>query len=125
MSEQPDVVEAQPQQAPGARSKSRIWRTVVASVLGVLAVALIGVAVVGVWAEATVLRAEPVASLAVDAIEQPEVQTALASYLADEIQDAVDLEARLDERLPVDTLPSRGCWRGHWRRRRSRTPSRS
>ena len=72
----------------------------IASVLGVLAVLLLVVSVVGVWAKATVLRGERVAELVRDAIDEPEVQAALAALLADEAQEAVDLEDRLASLLP-------------------------
>ena len=75
-------------------------RAAVAAVLGALAVVLLLVSVVGVWAKATVLRSEPVANLVGAAIAEPDVQAALAALLADEVQDAVGLEARLEATLP-------------------------
>jgi hypothetical protein len=75
-------------------------RSVVATVVGVLAVLLLTVTVIGVWARATVLRAEPVADMAGNAIAQPEVQQALAAYLADAAANAVDLQAQLTSVLP-------------------------
>jgi hypothetical protein len=77
-------------------------RTVISSVLGVLAVLLLVVSVVGVWAKATVLRSERVASLVRSAIDEPEVQSALAALLADQAQDAVDLKTRLESLLPTN-----------------------
>lgn len=77
-------------------------RSVVATVLGVLAVILLVVGVVAVWAHVTVLRSEPVAELVGDAIAEPEVQAALAAFLADEVQGAVDLESRLADLLPSE-----------------------
>ena len=68
--------------------------------LGALAVVLLIVGVVGVWAKATVLRSEPVANLVGAAIAEPDVQAALAALLADEVQDAVDLEDKLATALP-------------------------
>ena len=77
-------------------------RTIVAAVLGVLAVLLLTVGAVAVWAKATVLRSEEVAALVGEAIAESEVQAALAALVADQVQDAVGLEARL-----VDVLPDR------------------
>jgi hypothetical protein len=75
-------------------------RAIIAAVLGALAVILLIVSVVGVWAKATVLRSEPVANLVGAAIAEPDVQAALAALLADEVQDAVDLENTLASALP-------------------------
>jgi hypothetical protein len=75
-------------------------RTIGATVLGILAVLLLTVTVIGVWAKATVLRAEPIADMAAEAIAQPEVQHALAAYLADAAADAVDLPTQLTSVLP-------------------------
>jgi hypothetical protein len=85
--------------SPNGRGRRRA-RAVIASVLGVLAVVLLVVSVVGVWAKATVLRGERVAELVRDAIDEPEVQAALAALLADEAQEAVDLQDRLASLLP-------------------------
>jgi hypothetical protein len=76
-------------------------RAIVATVVGIVAVLVLVVAIVGVWARATVMRAEPVAELVGDAIAEPEVQAALAEHLADQVATAVDLEARLSEALPA------------------------
>lgn len=89
-----------PVAAPPAPRSSGRARSVVASVLGVLAVLLLVVTLVAVWAQATVLRSEKVAELVGDAIEEPEVQAALATLLADQVQQAVGLEDRLVRLLP-------------------------
>lgn len=75
-------------------------RTVVAVLAGVLAVVLLTAAVVAVWAAATVLRPEPVVELAGDALAEGDVQAGLAARVADEIADAVDLEALIAGALP-------------------------
>jgi hypothetical protein len=91
------IATAPPPTAPrGGRA-----RAVIASVLGVLAVILLVVGVVGVWAKATVLRSESVANLVGAAIAEPDVQAALAAYLADQAKGAVDLETRLESLLPT------------------------
>ncbi len=59
------------------------------------------VGTVAVWAKATVLQSDRVAALAGDAIAEPEVQAALAGYLADQVQSAVDLETKLESTLPA------------------------
>jgi hypothetical protein len=88
-----------PAEVTSRRGHTRV-RSVIASVLGVLAVIVLVVGVVAVWAQATVLRGERVAELVNDAIDEPEVQAALAAYLADEAQRAVNLETRLKDLLP-------------------------
>ncbi len=87
------------QPAERRRGRGRV-RTVIASVLGVLAVILLIVTVVGVWAKVTILRSEPVANLVGSALAEPDVQAALAALLADEVQDAVDLQDKLASTLP-------------------------
>ncbi|MET0146444.1 MAG: hypothetical protein ABW122_05555 [Ilumatobacteraceae bacterium] len=86
--------------SPSPRPDRHRSRTVVASVVGVVAVLVLSVTIVAVWAKATVLRSEPIAELAGDALAEPEVQAALAAYLADQVAAAVDLEPRLVEVLP-------------------------
>ena len=85
------------------RHDRRRLRTVITTVLGVLTVIVMVVTVIAVWASVTILQPEPVAELVGDAIAEPEVQTALAAYLADQVATSVDSEARLRELLP-DTL---------------------
>jgi hypothetical protein len=106
MSQEPDaiVVDEEPMtpttgdERPPGRHRAR---SIIASVLGVLAVLLLVVGLVGVWAKVTVLRSEAVADLVGDAIAQPDVQAALATYLADEAQRAVDLQAKVESLLPA------------------------
>ena len=76
-------------------------RSITATVLGVLSVIVLVVAVVVVWASATILRPEPVAQLVGDALAEPDVQAAFADRLAAEAVSAVDLETRLTAVLPA------------------------
>src|SRR5262245_21407427 len=75
-------------------------RTIGATVLGILAVLVLTVTVIAVWARATVLRAEPVADMVGNALEEPDVHQALATYLTDTAANAVDLQAQLTSILP-------------------------
>jgi hypothetical protein len=75
-------------------------RTIGAAVIGVVAVLVLSVTIVAVWAKATVLRAEPVADLVGDALEEPEVQAALATYITETVANAVDLESVVTSILP-------------------------
>src|SRR5215204_5427144 len=82
--------------APPARSRAR---TVVASILGVLAVLLLVVTLIAVWARVTVFRSNVVASLVGDGLDEPEVQTGLANYVSEQVFTAVDVDTRLAEVL--------------------------
>jgi hypothetical protein len=92
----PTTADEQPR--GGGRHRAR---SIIASVLGVLAVLLLVVGLVGIWARVTVLRSQAVADLVGDAIAQPDVQAALATYLADEAQQAADLQAKVESLLPT------------------------
>ena len=130
----PDDDDDQRAATPASRHRGR---TVTAAVLGVLAVLLLTVGAVAVWAKATVLRSEEVATLVGDAIAESDVQTALAALLADQVQDAVGLEGRLVDLLPAqldrfaptiaagtNAAVERVLGRALWPSRLSRTPSR-
>jgi hypothetical protein len=86
--------------APATADNRHRGRTVAAAILGVFAVLVLSVTIVAAWAEATVLRPEPVADLVGDALAEPEVQAALATYLTDQITSAVDLESVVTNVLP-------------------------
>jgi hypothetical protein len=91
---------AEAEAAPPPPPRRHRARTIIASVVGVLAVLMLTVTVCCVWAQATVLRSERVAALAGDALAQPDVQAALASYVTDQVTTSVDLEVRLKDLLP-------------------------
>ena len=83
-----------------AASRHRV-RSVLATVCGVLAVLLLVVTLIAVWARATVFRGDHVAELVGDALAEPEVQTGLATYLSEQAVTAVDLEGALANVLPA------------------------
>lgn len=85
--------------APAPKDRHR-GRSIAATVLGILTVLVLVVAVVAVWARATVLRREPIANLVVNALDEPEVQTALAQRITDAVVEAVDLQSQLVSILP-------------------------
>ena len=80
-------------------------RNIIASVLGVLAVLLLVVGTVAIWARVTVTSSERVADLAVDAFDEAEVQAALSDYITNLVFTAVDVDAALTAVLP-DQLQS-------------------
>jgi hypothetical protein len=75
-------------------------RTVVAAVLGTLAVVALTISLVAGWAASTVLRSEEVGDLAADALALPEAQEALAAYITGQLAGVVDLDATLQTLLP-------------------------
>ncbi len=92
-------VTAQEQQTD--REASHKARTIVAGVLGTLAVLCLVVASIGVWAKATVLQRDRFTALTEDALAQSEVQAGLATYITNAVFDAVDVDA-----IVADVLPS-------------------
>ena len=75
-------------------------RGVIAAVLGVLAILVLAISAVGVWAKRTVLDSEKVADIVGDAVGQPEVEAALADYLTTQLFTSVNVDVRLQEVLP-------------------------
>src|SRR5262245_12859150 len=76
------------------------WRTVRAVIAGVLAVVCLTLALVGVWANATVFDSGRVADIVTSAIDDPEVGAALATWVTNEVFNAVDLDAVVTDILP-------------------------
>ena len=76
-------------------------RGVAAGVLGVLAVVLLLVSAIAVWARRTVFDSAKVADLVTDAVNEPEVSVALADYLTEQVLVSVDVDA-----VVADVLPS-------------------
>ncbi len=75
-------------------------RGVIAAVLGVLAILVLAITAVGVWAKRTVLDSDKVADIVGDALDQPEVEAALADYITTQVFTSVDVDAALQEVLP-------------------------
>jgi hypothetical protein len=76
-------------------------RGVAAGVLGVLAVVLLLLSAIAVWARRTVFDSAKVADLVTDAVNEPEVSVALADYLTQQVLVSVDVDA-----VVADVLPS-------------------
>jgi hypothetical protein len=75
-------------------------RTVIAAVVGVLAIVALTMSAVAVWARATVLSSSRVADLVGDVIAEPDVQAALADRITEEVFSAVDVESIVQPLLP-------------------------
>ena len=73
-----------------------------AGVLGVLAIVVLTVTAIAVWAGTTLFDSEKVAEIAGDALAEPEVQAAMATYLTDQVFAAVDVQSVLDDVLPTN-----------------------
>ena len=71
-----------------------------AGIVGVLAVLLLLVSAIAVWARVTLFDSDKIAALAGDALAEPEVDAALAERVTQELFRAVDVDALLGEVLP-------------------------
>ena len=71
-----------------------------AAIAGVLAVVCLTLALVGVWANATVFDSSRVADIVTAALDDPEVDAALATWVTNEVFSAVDLDAVVTDILP-------------------------
>jgi hypothetical protein len=75
-------------------------RSIAAGILGVLAVFLLLLSAIAVWARATLFDSDKVAALAGDALAEPEVTAALADRVTQELFSAVDVDAFVSDVLP-------------------------
>jgi hypothetical protein len=75
-------------------------RSVAAGILGVLAVVLLLLSAIAVWARVTVFDSDRVASIVGDALAEPEVSQALADRVTEQVFAAVDVDSFLDDVLP-------------------------
>jgi hypothetical protein len=92
----PDAETAPPAEPP---RRFRV-RGTIAAILGVLAIVSLMAATVAVWARVTVFSSDRVATIVGDAVAEPEVSTALADYLTEQVFAAVDVDAALSSVLP-------------------------
>ncbi len=82
------------------RTPGRIARNILAVLFGVIGVIGVLASVVGVWAHRTVFNSETVAEAVDQALLNPEVNEALATFLTDQLVDAVPLEDLIADRVP-------------------------
>ena len=75
-------------------------RSIIATVLGILTVVVLVVSVVAVWARATVLRRDRFTSIVASALDEPDVQVALAQKITDEVFTAIDVQTAVANVLP-------------------------
>ena len=87
------------------RSPGRIARSILAVLFGVIGVIGVLASVVGVWAHRTVFNSETVAEAVDQALLNPEVNEALATFLTDQLVDAVPLEDLIADRVPDELEP--------------------
>jgi hypothetical protein len=81
------------------RSGGRV-RSVAAAIAGVLAVVLLLVTAVAVWARVTLFDSDRVATMAGDALAQPEVAQGLAERVTEEVFAAVDVSTLITDVMP-------------------------
>ncbi len=75
-------------------------RTVLAGIVGVIAVVALLLSVIGFWARGTIFDESEVAGAVESALDEPGVTDALAVRLTDTVMSAVDLESILNSVLP-------------------------
>lgn len=86
--------------AAGPGKTARRLRGLFAALVGIIAVVGLLTSVVAVWAKDVLFDAEAVASAVDNSLQQPEVTTALAVYLTDQIMEAVDAQNFVEGVLP-------------------------
>ncbi len=84
---------------PTDRPKSRT-RGVFACLLGILAIIGLFATTIAVWAKTTLFNSDKVAAVVDDAMQQPEVNAAMAAYLTDQLFTMVDVNKRVESILP-------------------------
>ena len=76
------------------------WRSAAAGVCGVLAVVALTLALIGIWANATVFDSDKIGDIVGSALADPEVTAGLATWVTDEVFAAVDVETAVSNVLP-------------------------
>jgi hypothetical protein len=76
------------------------WRSVAAAICGVVAVVSLTLALIGIWANATVFDSDRVGDIVSSALTDPEVQAGLATWVTDQAFTAVDVESGVSNLLP-------------------------
>ena len=89
-----------PPHAGGRRSRTR---AVLAAICLILACLTILVATVAVWAHQVAFKTDRFTALVSDTLDEPEVLEPLSAAITIQVVDALDVQARLENRLP-DTL---------------------
>ncbi|HET9666806.1 MAG TPA: hypothetical protein VFP09_08630 [Desertimonas sp.] len=94
-----DVAEEVVLEPAGADDKPG-WRSAVATICGVFAVVCLTLALIGVWARATVFDSDKVGDIVSSALADPEVEAGLAAWVTNELFTAIDVESRVTTVLP-------------------------
>ena len=69
---------------------------------------MLGVSILATWMDRVFLDSTTWADTSAEALQQPEVQTALSAYLVDQIYANVDVPAELEQALPAKAKPLAG-----------------
>ena len=87
------------------RSPGRIARSILAVLFGIIGVIGVLASTIGVWAHRTVFDSQKVASAVDEALLNPEVNEALATFLTDQVVDNVPIQTFVTERVPEELEP--------------------
>jgi hypothetical protein len=97
----PATVNAEATTEPAAATTGSRWRGVASGICGVLAVVCLTLALIGIWANATVFDSDKVSDIVAVALDDPAVTSGLATWVTDEVFTAVDVESVVSELLPT------------------------
>ena len=76
------------------------WRSIAAAICGVVAVLALTLALIGVWANATVFSSDRVGEIVATALDDPEVEAGLATWVTDQVFTTVDVQSVVTNVLP-------------------------
>jgi hypothetical protein len=86
--------------APRPKGGMRRLRTAMSVVFGIIAVIGLLASVLAIWARGVLFDSKTVANAVGSSLEQPEVSTALAKYITDQVFIAADVDGRVEKILP-------------------------
>ena len=95
---------AEPSEVMRHRTHSRL-KSVLSGIFGVLAIIGLFASTLAVWGHGVLFNGDKVASAVNAALQQPEVTTATAEYLADQIFVVADVQGRVTSALPEKLAP--------------------
>ena len=99
-----EISSAEPSDVMRRRTHSRL-KSVLSGTFGVLAIIGLFASTLAVWGHSVLFNEDKVASAVDAALQQPEVTTAMATYLADQIFVVADVHGRVTAALPEKLVP--------------------
>ena len=97
----PDPAPDEATSAATTDRRSSRTRAVIAGFVGVVAIIGLFATTVTVWAKGVLFDSDKVAAIVDDAMQEPEVNAAMATYLTDQLFVIVDVSGRVDAVLPA------------------------